>query len=247
MRKFLGLLAAAVIVTAASTAAFAQNVFRAEISFAAESTNFHVTMRQMSGNVPAPTDQSTNTVNWVNAFGTPTIGAAAWVNSRTYVAFNNDIELVEGAVVKFYTDNANGTDYKFAVGISTTNMNAMAAKKGNNFVNEMALPISYKVIHAADSAYAASVGDYAMGPDGSGAFGFGVWAVLDKSQAAYTATPEYSTIATDQGIRLGYGDGGVIFYDFKPDTYMFFSSSFYFAKRAHKYGTDKLTFEVVNP
>lgn len=247
MRKFLGLLVAAVIITAASTAAFAQQVFRAEISFASSATVFGLAMKQMAGNIPAASDASTNTVNWVNAFGTPTRGSADWVNSRTYIAFANDITVVEGATVKFYTDNANGTEYKFAVGISTPNMNAMAAKKGVNFVNEMALPISYKVIHAADSGWQTSVGDYAMGPDGSGSFGFGVWAVLDKSQAAYASNSEYSTIATDQGIRLGYGDGGVVFYDFKPNTYMFFSSSFYFAKAAHKYGTDTLTIEVVNP
>lgn len=246
MRKVLGLLVAAVIVSAAAVSSFADQVFRAEISFESSATVFGVAMKQMAGNVPASTDASTNTVNWVNAFGTPRVGGADWINSRTYVRFDDGIELAPGAIVKFYTDNANGTDYKFATGMSTTNYGPMAAKKGTAAVDEAALPISYKVISSTDSAWAASVGDYAMGVNASGEFGFGVWAVIDKSQASFTSTPEYTTIVTDQGIRLGYGAGGEIFYDFKDDTYMFFSSSFFNAKRAHKYGTDTLTFEITN-
>ena len=256
MRKLLGLLVAAVVMTAATTAVFAQTKFQAEITFISSSTSFGVMMYQMNGNAPAVGDTATTKIVWNGKFGTPTKGAAAWVNSDVYVRFNDGIEISTSSVVRFYTDNMNATGtYKYYASLSTTAANAMATLDANNApLDEAGLPISYMVTA---SSTIANVGSLNLGTDGSGAFGFGVWAVKDIYQADYNTAAfgvnaEYSTIATSEGIRLGYGNTGAgdppVFYDYPATpTYMFFSSTFAGAKANRKYGTDSLTFEVQNP
>lgn len=258
MRKFLGLLVAALLVTGA-TSAFAQSSkFKAEITFISTGTSFGVTMLKMDGIVPnAGLDQPTDTIVWDGKFGAPARGSSSWLNSDVYVRFNAGIEISTSSVVRFYTNNKSTgtTAYPYHAQLSTTAANAMSALDANRQpLNEAGLPISYMVTA---STSITNVGSLDLGTNAAGEFKFGVWAVKDLYHddyldASFGVTAEYSTIATSEGIRLGYGDTGAgeppVWYDFPTDpTYMFFSSIFVDAKANRVYGTDTLTFEVQNP
>lgn len=274
MRKVLGLLVAAVFVVTAASASFAASsstYFKAEISFASTSTAFGFTLWTMAGSKPAGGDTSATMINWANPFKQlmpggsdglsygPGMPQTWYSNSRVYAKIDVK-ELAPGTTVKFYTNNTVGTaNYKFHTSLVSTNAMPLAAMKSTNAVNAKGLPLTYKIVDSSMTSIGLSTNptdtatwaafnvanlEMADGP-------YGVFFVLDDKNPSYATdgvtAGEYAVIATDQGLRVGYGDNDAIHYRFSPwgTSYMFFATSAFDAFIAHRYGTEKLTVEVI--
>jgi hypothetical protein len=264
MRKFLGFLVVAAVLVFAGSSAFAQSAtkFTAEIVLAASSTSFSVSIKNMTGNIPASGDAVAPKVTWAsNTFDANganlavLIGSTTWVTSKTYA----DIQcsgIAAGQIVQFYTDNANSTTtYKYAAGISTANATAMAAMSGSTIPTVNAgLPISYTISDSssmvAGGTNSVTMFNLATDTSPAHAFAYGVYGVLDHLVIAAdttTTSTSYSTIGTNLGLRYG-NDATNTFYQYSStnENYMFFATTLNSAQRGNAYGTDTLTFAVVN-
>ena len=260
MRKIFSFLVAAVFVATAASAVFAQGKFRAEVSFAADATVFGIGLFQMAGDVPAVGDTSTGTIHWSGTTFFPVIAgngydasASTYVPSKVYAKISTDTVIAPEEVVQIYTANASAAavDYKFHATVvsSAPMMGAMAAMKKTSPAAEKALPLTYRIIDPTEAEYpATSMTAFPMHHDVE----YGVYFVKDLVDPTYSEAgvievgrsiaAEYSTIATDKGIRYGRTNATQVDYvPAKEGAVIFFASSFYEAKTSHKYGTDTLT------
>ena len=196
------------------------------------------------------------------------------INSKVYAEIDCK-SLSPNTSVRFYTSNSSGTEsatgYKFHASLSTTNAVALAAMKADAAVNEKGLPLLYKIINSSSTsdiwAYDTVGEPYLISKsttqvsDYSALTSIQNLVIRDKDYGSYyvkdikagdTGATEfgepwgYSLIATDQGLRRGNED--VNHYNFGlagSKDYMFFATSTYDAKLAHRYGTDQLIVEVI--
>jgi hypothetical protein len=215
-------------------------------------------------------DASTGIINWVDAFGPVLAGnqdtsipdvQKGFIGSRTYAVISSQTIIAPDTFVQLYTDNGNGGDYKFAEQITATNVGPLAAKKGNKFVDEKALPLVFQIVVDTTSAdnitILNNVGVVMTTSTAVTETAYGRYFTMDKQDSTFAnKSSAYSTIATDQGIKtgtrpedeVGPGDHDAYWYGYPKEgnnAFLFFSSSFFAAKTAHKYGTNTLTVKVV--
>jgi hypothetical protein len=279
MRKLFSFLAAAVIAVSAVTAVYAADrdlgVYRAEVSFAAAATIFGFELRQMASTSNKPNadytlDTSTGIINWENAFGPVLAGnedssipdvQKGFIGSRTYAVISSQTVIAPDVSVQLYTDNTNGTAYKFAGSMTPANVGPLAAQKGPNAVDAKALPLVFQIVVDSTSVDNVKIlNDIGVAMTTSTAMTettYGRYFTVDKKDATFAdKSSAYSTIATDQGIKtgtresndFGNGDFEEYWYGYPKAgniSYLFFSSSFFAAKNAHKYGTDTLTVRII--
>lgn len=279
-KKLLGLLVAAVFVASAATTAFAavsSTTFKAEISFASTNTAFGFALYEMSGNKPASGDGTATMIHWNTAFkplapgngdGITYVGnnlpQTYFSNSRVYAKIECT-SLAPNTFVRFYTDNTlGGANYKYHTSLSTPTKNPLAPMKSTSPVDAVGLPLTYKIVDSSATVFSKVAGTTIPYTDftsmeeleiSENGDKYGVFFTMDKSdpkflEAKFGVTAEYSTIATDQGIKRGYDENPANppHYTFAPGAdavYMFFATSAFFAKPAHRYGTDRLTVEVI--
>ncbi|AKL97971.1 exported protein of unknown function [Endomicrobium proavitum] len=277
MRKLLGLFVAVAFVATAASSVFAASsstFFKAELSFASTYTAFGFQLLKMAGNKPAAGDAVAPKIDWEPGFRALQPGNSdgitygpgqpqTWFsNSKVYAKLTVK-SLAPGTTVKFYTDNQNGTasatTYKANATLLSTMAFPLTVMKGSVPIDAPGLPLAYRVVDSSKNialTTATPSAGVAYNTITSidqidlniGQIIYGLYATVDKKNPTFTADAgEYAIIATDQGLRTGYGAlPGEIHYAYPTgDAYFFFATSAFDAKVAHRYGTDKLTLEVI--
>jgi hypothetical protein len=273
MRKLLGLLVAAVVVTAAAGSAMAVNLstatpndktafFSAEVFFyQTGAASFGFTLKKMAGVKPAvASDPEVSKIDWVGEQNI-TAGVDAFKASKVYAQITNAAYTAKTKVL-FYTSNSTPTltdqQYKYTLDTSTPaygkgspqTINALVEKDGatgdNTSEGFATLPLSYKVF-VASTTDADGGFDYA-----TAAVGGTVFYLTDKAKTAKPIGPgdPASDAYSDEYATISTPSGmrtwdiGFSNADV-TNWYFLFASNFANARNGYSYGTDSLTVELV--
>ena len=269
MQKFLCLLATVVL------AAFfgvniicAQETYTAiaEVSFGGAGTFGFSLYQSTSGALPYGTEAnaSTNTINWNGV--TVVAGSNTFVNSLTYALLTHD--LVYPQEIFIYTDNVNGTKYRFTAASTTTHPNDIpsfveTSSTGTAVAVNPASKVDLAYIIISTVQYnesrfnkngtgsgPAGIADIYIGLAANGAdANYGTGFAKDISNAGEPNSGKGLAIANYKGYFAGYISKTEANYDYYHgiNTYMFFSANFGNARKGYYYGTDTLTIELAAP
>ena len=209
MRKLLGLLAAAVFVTASAGSALAINLTTATVGttnlavFSAEhaffqtgSASFGFSLHRMTGQKPTSfaTENTAQKIDWEDVSDI-VAGVNAFKASKVYAKVVNKA-YTAATFVRIYTDNTNvnltTTQYKYTIDSSTIpygdgsaqTINALVEKSGSTKANtssgNFTLPLSYKILIASTT----DTGNYNVATDAIPAGAGEVFYVTDKAKTA---------------------------------------------------------------
>ena len=253
MRKVFSFIAAAVFLTAAAAVnnAYAIGVgastITAKVAFTGAGTySWDIELRNISN------DASTGAITWSGV----TAASTGWKTADQYVVFTGSIT-ASNFSVKLYTDNANGTEFKYTGSTPTAQdvgIGGLVSKNSPDSATSV-LPMSWRMFEVQASSTLADVKSFVQDISGDNSVNItpeapvGQFAMpsyfIDKSNGSFNSTDDvnYSSILKGNMWRFGQGEGDRAALEQGGQRYIFFGAKFTGATTPNEYGTDTIIFE----